>query len=154
MSITTDPNHPDLGRTEDGSSNGQNKAYLVLSEEERAKGFVRPVRQSYIHVGRKPAHPLRELNEKEKEMFGDEYDFFEEYPEGCDERIKQPTARGRYWKQSELNGGCGTRTTMGLSLAETYAREPKFYGATFCCGCNTHLPVDEFVWDDGSVVGS
>ena len=30
--------------------NGQQKAYVVLSAEERAKGFVRPVRRSYIHL--------------------------------------------------------------------------------------------------------
>lgn len=29
--------------------NGQQKGYVVLSEEERAKGFVRPVRRSYLH---------------------------------------------------------------------------------------------------------
>lgn len=29
--------------------NGQQKGYVVLSEEERAKGFVRPVRRSYTH---------------------------------------------------------------------------------------------------------
>jgi hypothetical protein len=29
---------------------GQQKAYVVLTPEERAKGFVRPVRQSYTHV--------------------------------------------------------------------------------------------------------
>lgn len=28
---------------------GQQKAYVVLSAEERAKGFVRPLRRSYIH---------------------------------------------------------------------------------------------------------
>ena len=28
---------------------GMQKAYVVLSEEERAKGFIRPVRRSYIH---------------------------------------------------------------------------------------------------------
>jgi hypothetical protein len=28
---------------------GQHAAYFVLSEEERAKGFVRPVRTAYIH---------------------------------------------------------------------------------------------------------
>ncbi len=28
---------------------GQQKAYVVLSDEERAKGFIRPVRRSYIH---------------------------------------------------------------------------------------------------------
>lgn len=28
---------------------GQQKAYVVLSETERAKGFVRPVRRTYLH---------------------------------------------------------------------------------------------------------
>lgn len=28
---------------------GQQKGYVVLSAEERAKGFVRPVRQVYVH---------------------------------------------------------------------------------------------------------
>lgn len=28
---------------------GQQRGYVVLSEEERAKGFVRPVRRSYVH---------------------------------------------------------------------------------------------------------
>jgi hypothetical protein len=28
---------------------GMQKAYVVLSEEERSKGFVRPVRRSYVH---------------------------------------------------------------------------------------------------------
>ena len=30
---------------------GQQKAYVVLSKEDRAKGFVRPVRRAYVHVG-------------------------------------------------------------------------------------------------------
>lgn len=29
--------------------NGQQKDYVVLTPEERAKGFVRPVRSSYVH---------------------------------------------------------------------------------------------------------
>lgn len=33
----------------DGPRAGQQKAYVVLSEDERAKGFVRPVRRSYVH---------------------------------------------------------------------------------------------------------
>src|SRR5438067_11769330 len=31
--------------------NGQQQDYVVLTPEERAKGFVRPVRGSYRHVG-------------------------------------------------------------------------------------------------------
>lgn len=91
MSLTTDRDNPELHET---MQNGQNKSYLVLSEEERAKGFVRPVRDTYIHKT------------------------------------------------------CGTSTTMARGIAETYARDPGFYGATFCCGCGEHLPVREFVWSD------
>lgn len=84
--------------------NGQQKAYVVLSAAERAKGFVRPVRRSYVH---------------EK---------------------------------------CGATTSMGTSIAETYARDPKFYSATFCAQCGKHFPVGaggEFVWlDDGQKVGT
>lgn len=75
---------------------GQHESYWVLSEEERAKGFVRPVRRSYKH---------------EK---------------------------------------CGAVTTMGIAIAETYARNPAFYGSTFCATCGYHYPVGEdgeFVWD-------
>lgn len=94
MPLTTDRNDPCLknGQKEEG----QNTCYLILSEEERAKGFIRPVRDSYTH------------------------------------------------------DKCGALTRMPLAIAETYARDPKFYGATFCTGCNTHLPVGEFTWDDGS----
>jgi hypothetical protein len=101
MGLTTDPNDPRLGHGVGGE--GMNEAYLVLSEDERAKGFVRPVRRTYVH---------------------------EE---------------------------CGVATTMGQAVAETYARNPSFYGATYCVGCRTHKPVGprgEFVWDDGSKVGS
>jgi hypothetical protein len=86
---------------------GQQKGYVILSQEERAKGFVRPVRDAYVHVG-----------------------------EGG-------------------KGGCGTRTTMGRGLAETYARDPQFYNGTFCCGCRTHFPLVQFVWDGTTdIVGS
>lgn len=96
----TDGSAPSPGYTET-LENGQQVDYLVLCPEERAKGFVRPVRQSYKHTK------------------------------------------------------CGAVTRMGLALAETYARDPKFYGGTFCVGCGTHFPVAEFTWEpDGSVVGS
>ena len=49
--LVTDPNDPRLTRGGDSQPVDQAKAYLVLSKEERAKGFVRPVRSSYIHVG-------------------------------------------------------------------------------------------------------
>lgn len=84
------------GHREINPATGQQRGYVVLSEDERAKGFQRPVRRSYKHLK------------------------------------------------------CGTVTTMGQSLAETYARDPKFYSGTFCCGCRNHFPIGadgEFVWD-------
>lgn len=103
MSLTSDPNDPRLGHGIDTEPTGMNEVYLVLSDEERAKGFVRPVRQVYIHET------------------------------------------------------CGAETRMGLALAETYARQPDFYGATFCVRCNMHRQVGaegEFRWLDGSKVGT
>ena len=73
---------------------GQQKDYVVLSAEERSKGVVRPVRQSYTH------------------------------------------------------NKCGQDTHMASSIAETYARDPGFYGGgTFCAACRTHFPLAEFVWE-------
>jgi hypothetical protein len=83
------------GHREIDPRNGQQLGYVVLAEEERAKGFVRPVRHSYRHLK------------------------------------------------------CGGVTTMGQTLAETYARDPYFYSGTFCCHCRAHFPVGEdggFVW--------
>lgn len=48
---------------------------------------------------------------------------------------------------------CGVVTTMSHSTAETYARNPGYYGATFCVSCGSHFPIGidgEFVWSDGS----
>lgn len=39
----------DNSHTEIDPATGQQKAYVVLSDEERSKGFVRPVRHSYVH---------------------------------------------------------------------------------------------------------
>lgn len=128
--------------------NGQHEAYWVLSEEERKKGFVRPVRRSYVHVGRPaPQYPLRDITDDEREG-RDLVNFvkFEEYPPE-----KSPLT-GRYWTQKDLDSadkGCGQVTTMGVAIAETYAANPGFYGSTFCTGCGKHLPVGEqgeFVW--------
>ena len=129
-------------------STGMQKGYKVLCPEERLKGFVRPLRHSYKHVGIKPKYPTRELTEEEHLRY-DKYGYilYEEYPEGTE-------MCGRFWTEDTLNSGCGTVTTMGNALAETYARDPKFYGGTFCCGCGKHFPVEEFVWLDGTIVGS
>jgi len=92
------------GHREIEADTGMQKGYVVLAEEERAKGFVRPYRDSYRHLK------------------------------------------------------CGTVTTMGRTLSETYARDPDFYSGTFCAGCRSHFPVGEdgeFVWTrDSQKVGT
>lgn len=61
----------------------------------------------------------------------------------------------RPYRDAYRHVNCGTVTTMGRALSETYARDPAFYSHTFCVGCNRHLPVAEFVWTvDGQQVGS
>lgn len=145
MGVTDDRNDPRLGYGVDEEPRGMNEVYLVLSDEERAKGFVRPVRRSYVHVGPPgPRFPLRDATDDERERG---YVKYEDYPES-----ERPMI-GRGWTQARLDAagkGCGAVTTMGLALAETYARDPHFYGSTFCVACQMHRPVGkdgEFVWD-------
>lgn len=61
----------------------------------------------------------------------------------------------RPYRNTYKHKTCQSVTAMGHALSETYARDPKFYGATFCVRCNAHFPVSEFVWGaDGEEVGS
>lgn len=151
MSLTTDPTDPRLTHGSDSEPVPQAPVYLVLSEEERAKGFVRPYRDAYRHVGERPRYPTRDLTLEEQVGYGahgERHIAYEIYPE--DSAIV-----GRYWTAEQLASGCGEITTMGVALSETYARDPKFYGATYCAHCSMHRPVAEFTWDaDGQVVGS
>lgn len=52
---------------------GMQKGYVVLSAEERAKGFVRPVRESYVHqkcgMLTKMALPLAETYAREPSFY-------------------------------------------------------------------------------------
>jgi hypothetical protein len=157
VSLTTDPNDPRLGHGPDDGPGPQNAAYLVLSEAERAKGFTRPLRLSYRHVGAPgPRYPLRDLTADELERWpGEGYVKYEEYP-------AEAAALGRLWTQADLDKvgkGCGTVTTMAADIAATYSRSPSFYGSTYCCTCRRHLPVGpqgEFTWveADGSEAGN
>lgn len=47
MSLTTDPFDPNLRKH---GADGQQLSYLILSDEERAKGFARPYRDAYRHL--------------------------------------------------------------------------------------------------------
>lgn len=51
------------------------------------------------------------------------------------------------YRASYRHKKCGTVTTMSRPIAETYARDPYFYGATFCVNCNVHLPLYQFTWE-------
>jgi hypothetical protein len=52
------------------------------------------------------------------------------------------------YRDSYIHKKCGTVTVMrSREICETYARDPKFYGATYCCGCGMHVPVSECLWD-------
>lgn len=151
MPITTDPNDP---RLHEAGPDGQNLAYIVLPDEERAKGFVRPYRDAYKHVGVRPdpKNNTRPLTDEEKNQHAERgYVLYEICPAGS-------SVVGRFWTEAQLNSGCGTVTTMGRALAETYARSPGYYGSTFCSGCGKHFRVGdggEFVWHpDGQRVGT
>ena len=156
MTLVTDPKDPRLTRYAGPEEPApQAEVYLVLSEGERSKGWVRPLRSTYRHVGAPgPKHPLRDLTADEEKRYGGiRYVKFEEY-------LREPisSVTGRFWTQEQLDKvgkGCGTETTMGAALSETYALDPKFYGATYCCGCSAHFPVGAFRWTkDNEVVGS
>jgi hypothetical protein len=133
----------DGSHTEINPVTGMQRGYVVLSAEERAKGFVKPVRRSYIH--KVPAVPvnLRDLTAEERTRYASYgYEKFEPYD-------GHPLA-GRFWTAADLERsrrGCGVVTTMGTALAETYAREPRFYTGTFCTGCRAHYPLAEFAWE-------
>ena len=153
MRVTTDRDDPRLTKGVDTEPRPMAEVYLVLSEEERARGFVRPLRRSYVHVGPAgPKHPTVPLTPEQREAYaGVGYVCFERYPEGG-------SLIGRYWTQVQLDDageGCCEHTTMGDALCETYARDPGFYGATYCSGCEMHRPVNEFLWtEDGHRVGT
>jgi hypothetical protein len=145
MGVTDDRNDPGLQNI---GPDGMQEKYLVLSEDERARGFVRPLRYSYKHIGPPaPKHPLRDLTPEEQERYADYgYVKYEEYPKDPESSVV-----GTFWTQRRLDGGCGHITTMGSAIAETYASDPAFYGGTFCSHCGKHFPVGEkgeFIWID------
>lgn len=133
-------------------ADGQYVDHWVLPDEERARGFIRPVRTAYRHVGiAGPQYPLADLTPEQAARFGDEFAKYEAYPPGT-----HGSALGRFWTQADIDRigkGCGCVTTMPRRIAETYAREPGFYGSTFCAGCGAYFqvgPRGEFVWDGTS----
>lgn len=132
---------------------GMHKDYWILSEEERTKGFGRPVRRTYVHTGRKICGIAR-FDWVHKEAVPDIVAHVcvgePDHSGPCTGWSPVTQEKLDRLRRTGFLGGCGAATTMNQAIAETYARDPKFYGATFCCGCRTHLPVGpygEFVWD-------
>lgn len=77
MGLTDDPDDPRLTHgadPADGPHQPEADAYLVLSEEERAQGFIRPVRLSYWHTTcgtvTTMARPLAESYAAKPTMYG------------------------------------------------------------------------------------
>ena len=123
---------------------GMHTDYWVLPPAERAKGYVRPLRNTYVHVGVKPPTNLRDLTAEEHERY-DQYGYIKYEAYGPEH---SPIV-GRYWTKetlASLGKGCQASTTMHMAFAETYARDPNYYGSTFCAHCKEHFPVEEFVW--------
>lgn len=152
---TTNGKPVDEVRAAQTNETGQHDGYIILCPDERKKGFVRPYRDAYEHVGRSICGKIVDVGvtvlggcrvcDEPHGHEGECGDVFRTVAQ--DEQVKL-LARHRI-------GGCGATTSMGQALSETYARQPSFYGATFCVGCNRHLPVAEFVWTaDGQQVGS
>src|SRR5882672_3988387 len=134
--------HPDDPAHRELLESGMQRDYVILTPEERHRGYVRPVRRSYVHVGLQEPYQLRDVTEEERGKYeGCEYVKYEKYLES-----RAPLV-GRFWTQAMLdrvNKGCCATTTMSIEIAETYARKPDFYDATYCSTCGRHYPVEEF----------
>jgi hypothetical protein len=65
----------------------------------------------------------------------------------------------RPYREAYWHSICEQTTTISQPIAQSYARNPKFYQSTYCVHCMMHRPVNEFLWVEGNgeitnVVGS
>jgi hypothetical protein len=115
---TTSGRPVDVVRAEQTETTGQHKDYIVLCPDERAKGFVRPYRDKYLHVGRTTSHWKeidRMLTDEEKREYSNK-----DYVAVMTQMVGDVKA-GTYvtqreldaWKAGERVGGCGVETKMG-----------------------------------------
>lgn len=49
-------------------------------------------------------------------------------------------------RNSYVHDTCGGITSCSDGIAETYAKNPKYYTRTYCSRCQGHYPVSEFKW--------
>ena len=68
-----------------------------------------------------------------------------------DHWVLSPDERSKGWvrpyREKYVHTQCGVVTRMSVPIAETYAKNPNFYGETFCVSCKVYRPVLEFKWD-------
>jgi hypothetical protein len=57
------------------------------------------------------------------------------------------------YKHTKGEEACQTTTKMNRAISETYAKDPSFYGSTYCVCCGKHLSLKYFQWveKDGSL---
>lgn len=76
-------------------------------------------------------------------------------PAMTEQDLRSATGYVRPYRDTYAHTTCGTETNVDANIADTLAREPKFYGRTFCADCDGHFPIGQFRWSqDGEVVGS
>lgn len=133
---------------------GMQRGYVVLSPEERARGFVKPVRTGYVHAGRRVCGAT--LRPYESELYGPGAKIIctalpDHAGEHGGEGLESVATRVEVTRVNHVRRykGCGGATVMKRDLAETYARDPRFYSGTFCATCRHHFPLGEFEWQDG-----
>lgn len=76
------------------------------------------------------------------------FDYGNKRPDGQHERHPTNTD-GEYVapvRTKYIHSKCGVETVVGSVIAETYAKNPTFYGRTFCVGCHDYFPISEFNW--------
>jgi hypothetical protein len=147
MLTSGEPVPPDRSHVTIDPATGMQRGYIVLTPEERAKGFVKPVRRSYRHNTRtvcaklQGADPLHRIGGTRHVCTLPQN---HEGPCGAWRFVTQPEHAKL---DHEHRMDCGGVTTMGTALAETYARDPHFYSGTFCARCKAHFPLAEFTWE-------
>lgn len=150
---------PDDGSHTELKANGQQQGYVVLTPEERARGWVRPYRDAYKHVGPHVCgYPGLPDPEGKKLPLVCTLPPGHAGPHRCDHQVEDVGQLERAGNKHHI-GGCQAITPMTRSIAETYARDPGFYSGTFCTTCGKHRPLSEFRWYEmdgsiGPIVGS
>ncbi len=85
-----------------------------------------------------------------------DFDYGNKLPNGQHEHhpVKQEGNYVAPIRNSYIHETCNGKTLFGDSIAETYAKHPKYYGRTFCSKCGDYFSVSQFRWAaDGVAIG-